>query len=79
MGVGVNFAIPKENKFGDPPPPFLLFFLKGKLIVYEIKQNLKILNVRFLVHNLFLKSYSYFGGITKIYTIQYLVTAWENK
>ena len=37
MGVGLNLALLKENKFGDPR--FLFFFLKGSIIVHEIKIN----------------------------------------
>ena len=44
MGVGVNFALLKENKSDDPH--FLFFFLKGYIKVYEIKQNFEISNAR---------------------------------
>ena len=36
-GLGLNLALLKENLFGDPS--FLLFFLKGIIIVREIKIN----------------------------------------
>ena len=39
MGVGLNLALQKENWFGDPR--FLFFFLKGSIIVREIKMNSK--------------------------------------
>ena len=36
MGMGSNFRPPeKKNKCGDPQ--FISFFLKGKMIVHEIK------------------------------------------
>ena len=38
MGVGVNFALLKENLSGDPH--FLFCFLKGYIKVYEIKTKL---------------------------------------
>ena len=34
MGVGLDLALQKENKFGDPR--FLFFFLKGNIIDHEI-------------------------------------------
>ena len=37
-GVGVNFALLKENKSGDPQ--FLFILLKGYIKVYEIKTKL---------------------------------------
>ena len=37
MGVGLNLALLKENLFGDPR--FLFIFLKGIIIVHEIKIN----------------------------------------
>ena len=37
MGVGLNLALLKENQFGDPT--FLFFFLKGIIIVHELKIN----------------------------------------
>ena len=37
MGVGLDLALQKENKFGDPR--FLFFFLKGNIIAHEIKTN----------------------------------------
>ena len=37
-GVGVNFALLKENKSGNPK--FLFIFLKGYIKVYEIKTKL---------------------------------------
>ena len=40
MGVGLNLALLKDNKYGDPR--FVFFFLKGKMIVHEIKQNCNI-------------------------------------
>ena len=36
MGSGLNLALLKENKFGDPR--FLIFFLTD-IIVHEIKIN----------------------------------------
>ena len=38
VGVGVNFALLKENKSDDPH--FLFFILKGYIKVYEIKTKL---------------------------------------
>ena len=38
VGVGLNFALLKENYFDGPH--FLFVFLKGKIIVYEIKTKL---------------------------------------
>ena len=37
MGVGLNLALLKENKFGDPI--FLFFYLRysGIIIVHELK------------------------------------------
>ena len=35
MGVGLNLALLKENSFGDPR--LLSFFLKGIIIVHELK------------------------------------------
>ena len=43
-GVGVNFALLKGNNSGDPH--FSFFFLKGYIIVYEIKTNFEIVNAR---------------------------------
>ena len=37
-GLGVNFALLKENKSGDPQ--FLFIFQKGYIKVYEIKTKL---------------------------------------
>ena len=37
MGMRLNLALLKENEFGDPR--FLFFFLKGNIIVHEIKIN----------------------------------------
>ena len=37
-GVGVNFALLKENKSGDPQ--FYIILLKGYIKVYEIKTKL---------------------------------------
>ena len=37
-GVGVNFALLKDNCSGDPH--FVFFFLKGYIKVYEIKTKL---------------------------------------
>ena len=37
-GVGVNFALLKENKSGDPQ--FLFILLKGNIKFYEIKTKL---------------------------------------
>ena len=37
MGVGLNFALLKENKFGDPR--YLFFFLTGIIIGNEIQIN----------------------------------------
>ena len=39
MGVGLNLALLKENRFGDPK--FLFFFMKGIIIVHEIKKKKK--------------------------------------
>ena len=45
-GDRVEFGPPeKKNKCGDPQ--FISFFLKGKMIVHEIKQKIKNINVRF--------------------------------
>ena len=44
--LGLNLALLKENKFGDPR--FLFFFLKGIIIVHELKLFFfKIFNIRF--------------------------------
>ena len=52
MGVGVNLALLKDNKFGDPR--FLLFFLKGIIIVHELKIFfLRFSTSDFLIHDLF--------------------------
>ena len=51
VGVGVNY--------GDP---HFIFFLKGKIIVYEIKTNLKIFNVRFFNIQFTLKIVFLFWG-----------------
>ena len=40
MGVGINFALLKEAWYGDPH--FLFFFLKVKILVYEIKAKLSV-------------------------------------
>ena len=48
MGVGLNLALLKENQFGDPR--FLFFFLKGIMIVHELK--IKFLHFQ---HQFFLK------------------------
>ena len=45
VGVGLTLVLLKDYKFGDPR--FFLFFLKGKMIVHEIKTKNKIFNVRF--------------------------------
>ena len=37
IGDGLNLALHKDNKFGDPR--FYSFFLKGIIIVHEIKIN----------------------------------------
>ena len=37
MGVGLNLALLKENKLGDPR--FLFFFLKCMIVVHDIKIN----------------------------------------
>ena len=37
VGVGVNFALLKENWFGDP---IFILFLKVNIKVYEIKTKL---------------------------------------
>ena len=37
MGVALNLALLKENQFGDPR--FLSFFMKGFIIVHELKIN----------------------------------------
>ena len=39
MGVGLNLALLKANKFGDPR--FLFFYLKGIIIVHELKTFFK--------------------------------------
>ena len=46
VGMGINYAVLKEKKSGDP---FFILFSRGKIIVYEIKQNFKIFNVIFLI------------------------------
>ena len=45
MGVGINFALLKDNLFGGPN--FVFSFLKGKIKVYEIKTKLEIVNAIF--------------------------------
>ena len=45
-GVGLNLVLLKENLFGDPS--FLFFFLKGIIIVHEIKNKfLRFFDIRF--------------------------------
>ena len=73
------------GKFGSPEnelvwwPTFLFFFLKGKIIVYEIKQNCKIFNVRFFSIPFYSKNRIPILGKYSKYIIQYLVIAWETK
>ena len=52
VGVGLNLALLKENKFGDPR--FLFFFLKGIIIVYELKIFFLRFSISdFMIHDLF--------------------------
>ena len=44
--MGLNLALLKDNKYGGPRF-FPSFFLKGKMIVHEIKTKFNIFNVRF--------------------------------
>ena len=48
--VGLNLAILKDNLYGNPP--FFFFFLKGKMIVHEIKTKFKVFVSDFLIYNL---------------------------
>ena len=59
-GVGVNFALLKENELGDPH--FLFFFLKGNTNVYEIRPKFEIVNARFCIIQFKLKIVFLFWG-----------------
>ena len=77
MGVGLNLALLKENKFGDPR--FLFFFLKGIIIVHEFKIFfLRFSTSDFSIHDLFWTQIPIFDELPK-YIMQYLVIAWDNK
>ena len=62
MGAGVNFALLKENKSGDPI--FYFFFLKGVSICNKNKTE-RLLMIIFLItlHNVYIElSSKYVGG-----------------
>ena len=69
-GGGVNLALLKDNKYGNTR----FFFLKGKMIVHEIKnKHLRDSMSEFLIHLNLKKNPNPFWEELQKYIMQYLV------
>ena len=77
MGVGLNLALLKENYFGDSR--FLFFFLKGIIIVHELKINFKIFNIRFFKYMIYSTNKCLFSTNCQNLSCSIFFTAWTNK
>ena len=75
--MGLDLALLKENKFGDPR--FLVFYPKGIIIVHELEIFFLNFQHQIFCYMIYSKNkFQFFDELPK-YIMQYLVTAWDNK